>query len=293
MQPGPTLYEAERLRKERGSRGLLGAVGEPMSYAPNPLVSIIGSGLLSAQYLTGEKSPEEGLQAIASMTPALVSGLLGKAYGPIKDVIVYHGTRATKNWMDDPKWMKKFESGEDIPSGIASSTFPIDKPKGFLGGLKIMDGLGPHVGTAEAANQRLAKNQNLSSKVFDMPVLSGSTAANNRIRSMNEAYVMPFDIEPQKPFVGKSGKPYTEAQLQSRLADIAESLGFSRSDTRVYSSAYAGGPKIKAVQRAVKEKLVADGYDAIPYINSHEDRGSVSWVLLNEGLLSSPWKAKP
>jgi hypothetical protein len=54
MQPGPTLYEAERLRKERGSRGLLGAVGEPMSYAPNPLVSIIGSGLLSAQYLTGD-----------------------------------------------------------------------------------------------------------------------------------------------------------------------------------------------------------------------------------------------
>ena len=60
MQPGPTLYEAEERRKKKGSQGLLQALGEPMSYAPNPVVNALGSGLLGAQYLTGEKPLEEG-----------------------------------------------------------------------------------------------------------------------------------------------------------------------------------------------------------------------------------------
>lgn len=71
MQPGPTLYEAEERRKKKGSQGLLQALGEPMSYAPNPVVNALGSGLLGAQYLTGEKPLEEGLSALAMMTGLL------------------------------------------------------------------------------------------------------------------------------------------------------------------------------------------------------------------------------
>src|SRR5574343_541990 len=89
MQSGPTLYAAEELRKKRGSQGLLGAVGEPMSYAPGP-VGLLGNALLSAQYLTGEKPLDEGLSSLAMMT-----GLLqGTKVAPIINnaIRVYHGS---------------------------------------------------------------------------------------------------------------------------------------------------------------------------------------------------------
>lgn len=144
--------------------------------------------------------------------------------------------------------------------------------KGQLGGLKMMDGLGPHVGTAEAANERLAKNQGLSpSKAFNKPN-----------PSLEGAYIMPFDLSPNKPFVKKSGDPYTESELQSRLAALAEQLGFDKNKTRAYSSAYGAPPQMKQAQAAVRDYLKAQGYDAIPYINSHEARGSTSYVVLDE-----------
>jgi hypothetical protein len=89
MQPGPTLYEAEQLRKQKGSRGLLGAIGEPMAYAPNPIVSAIGGGLLGAQYLTGEKSPEEGAKSLSDMTAMAIGSRLP---APLRNIITYHGS---------------------------------------------------------------------------------------------------------------------------------------------------------------------------------------------------------
>jgi hypothetical protein len=64
------MYEAEQQRKRRGSHGLLGAIGEPLSYAPGP-AGLIGNAILVAQYLTGEKSAEDGLSALAMITGLL------------------------------------------------------------------------------------------------------------------------------------------------------------------------------------------------------------------------------
>src|SRR5574343_527293 len=89
MQSGPTLYAAEELRKKRGNQGLLAAVGEPMSYAPGP-VGLLRNALLGAQYLTGEKTMDEGLSGLAMMT-----GLLqGTKVAPIirNAIKVYHGS---------------------------------------------------------------------------------------------------------------------------------------------------------------------------------------------------------
>jgi hypothetical protein len=89
MQPGPTLYEAEQLHKKKGSRGLLGEIGEPLSYAPGP-VGLLGNALLSAQYATGEKPMDEGLSALAMLT-----GLMqGTKVAPImrNAIKVYHGS---------------------------------------------------------------------------------------------------------------------------------------------------------------------------------------------------------
>ena len=89
MQPGPTLYEAEQRRKKKGSQGLLGEVGEPLSYAPGPL-GLLGNALLSAQYLTGEKPMDEGLSGLSMMT-ALMQGT--KVAPIMRNAIkVYHGS---------------------------------------------------------------------------------------------------------------------------------------------------------------------------------------------------------
>lgn len=100
MQPGPTQYEAEQLRKKRGSQGLLGAIGEPMSYSPNPLVNALGSGLLGAQYLTGEKPLDEGLSALAMMT-----GLLqGTKVAPIiRNIAKLKTDNPGGEWLRDKK----------------------------------------------------------------------------------------------------------------------------------------------------------------------------------------------
>lgn len=159
---------------------------------------------------------------------------------------VFHGTRAT------------------IPDGAL---------RGPLGGKKIMDGLGPHVGTSEAANERLLTFAGLPKNAFDKPPLQGSTKAMQQERALEGANILKYDLEPSKQFLKKDGAPYTESQLQSRLTSIAEGLGFK------------GRTNSRDAQLAVRKHLLDQGYDAIPYINSVEDRGSVSWVVLKPDLL--------
>lgn len=79
LDPGPTLLRAEELRQQRGTRGLLEAVGSPLSYAPNPVVSAIGQGLLGARYLTGEADPRQGLASLSDMTAMMVGSQLPPA----------------------------------------------------------------------------------------------------------------------------------------------------------------------------------------------------------------------
>jgi hypothetical protein len=98
MQPGPTLYEAEQQRKKKGSRGLLGEIGEPLSYAPGP-VGLLGNALLGAQYMTGEKPMDEGLSALAMLT-----GLMqGTKVAPIMNNVIraYHGTKKEFDAFDE------------------------------------------------------------------------------------------------------------------------------------------------------------------------------------------------
>lgn len=146
--------------------------------------------------------------------------------------------------------------------------------QGRPGGLKMMDGLGPHVGTAEAANERLLKN-------------NGVRNWNKPSDAMDGAFVMPLDLTPKKEFVKKSGQPYTETELQSKLSDLAVKLGFDKNKTRAFSSAYPASYEMKQAQAAVRDHLRAQGYDAIPYINSHEARGSTSYVVLEPDKLKS------
>jgi hypothetical protein len=89
MQPGPTIAADRERRASKGSRGLLAALGGPMAYAPNPVVSALGNALLGAQYVTGEADPYEGARSLSDMTAMAVGSRLP---APLRNIITYHGS---------------------------------------------------------------------------------------------------------------------------------------------------------------------------------------------------------
>ena len=225
-----------------------------------------------AAYEGADVDPRDALNvALNTMGGGMLTGRGASGAG----MNVFHGTQRTKKWYDDPALMEAFKQGKDIEP----NTYPVNALKGGLGGLKMMDGLGPHVGTAEAANQRLTSYHGIPP----------SRAWKKDDPRLHEAYVMKFEMEPAKPLLKKNGQPMTEVELQSYLARRAEALGHSRDATRRYSSS-APDSGLRAAQKAVRDDLRAQGYDAIPYINSHEARGSTSWVVLDPTLLKNWWE---
>jgi hypothetical protein len=89
MQPGPTIAADRERRASKGSRGLLAALGGPMAYAPNPVVSALGNALLGAQFVTGEADPYEGARSLSDMTAMAVGSRLP---APLRNIITYHGS---------------------------------------------------------------------------------------------------------------------------------------------------------------------------------------------------------
>jgi len=220
---------------------LAGLLGQPVERA-NELAGLLSGTVPPRNFLAlRAKQVAESMQPEEIMNNFAGSGMLGPT--------VYHGT-----------------------------TRAFDGPlRGKPGGLKMMDGLGPHLGTAEAANERLLKNAGAKPNAWNKPIPEAGSP-------LDGANIRPYDLTPQKPFVKSDGNPYTESELQSRLSGIAQKLGFAKTDTRRMSQWGSGG-KLQSAQIAVKNHLREQGYDAIPYINSHEARGSTSWVVLDDDAL--------
>jgi len=186
---------------------------------------------------------------------------------------VYHGTTRLQSWYDDPVKVAKADAGQDLtPMEVAQQ--PLSQLKASTGGLKMMDGLGVHVGTPEAASQRLEQNWRQKFQQMAKPLAQGKAPG-----QLRGAHILPLEFTPEKPLTTRTGEPMTERALQSNLSRLAKRLGFP--ETRVYSRQYAGSAGLRNAQTAVKAELQRQGYDSIPYINAHEGRGSMSWVVLD------------
>lgn len=135
-----------------------------------------------------------------------------------------------------------------------------------LGGVKLMDGLGPHFGTPQAANERLQKS-------YGKGLVEG-------------ANIRPLDPIMNNPLTKKNGEPFSEAELQSYLQKIAKQLGLG--DKRLRGS--QNYPVSGDAQIAVRKHLQDQGYDGILYRNSHEDRGSISGIVFDPSQMQSAIK---
>jgi hypothetical protein len=132
LAPGPTRAKADELRKQKGSRGLLGAVGEPLSYAPNPVVAMLGQGLLGARYLTGEKEMGEGLASLSDMTAMAVGSMLPP--GLRQGVLMAAGH--AKKGGEIGKNNEMYKGGQFLPSSAATEKGKMQFPKGQRAGGK-------------------------------------------------------------------------------------------------------------------------------------------------------------
>ena len=130
-------------------------------------------------------------------------------------------------------------------------------------GPKLMDGLGAHFGSVKAAHDRLKQNV-------------GENAEN--------ANVMPVHVAIKNPPVKKDGSFMNESELQGFLSRVATNIGIPKSEHR--GMAVYGGVK-PHVYTKLKDELIRRGHDGLAYINSHEDRGSPSFVAFHPHQIKS------
>ena len=129
-------------------------------------------------------------------------------------------------------------------------------------GLQSHDLPGVHVGTLKAADDRA--RQFFGGKDYG----TKSGLANES----QAASIMPLKAKIENPFVKKGGAPHTESELRSKVNAFAK-----KNNLR--------GKYDPQIQFA---KMLKDqGHDAVPYINSKEDPGSVSYLMLKPENLRS------
>lgn len=135
-----------------------------------------------------------------------------------------------------------------------------DSFRGLGTGLKLMDGLGPHFGSCRAAHDRLHKSYG------------------KRPQDLEGASVIPVFLRIRNYPTLRTGAVMSETQLQAWLVKIAVQCGIDKHRTRAYSSAC---PLRRDTFLTLKSALIERGFDGLAYLNSHEDRGSVSHVVFD------------
>lgn len=197
----------------------------------------------------------------------------------------YHGTQA-----------KVHTSRPDL-EGAVDDFIPMQEAIPTLrrggAGLKMMDGLGVHAGTPQAADQRLTSNMGAPS--FDKLTAARARNPEKSAADLHGSYQIPLYLKTDNPLLKRDGSVMSEVELQAMLSRLAKRLGFK--DTRRFSKHSPVG-ELPAAQAAVREELQRKGFDSIPYRNSHEDRGSTSWIVLDPSQARSqfadfhPWRTK-
>lgn len=118
----------------------------------------------------------------------------------------------------------------------------------------VSDKVGSHFGTVKAANDRL-KTMPKNSKMG--------------------ANIKPVYLDIKTPFTKKGGGFYTEPEMRKKFNEIASALGVDA--------------KKRPIEAGVKvrEWLKEKGYDGVPYYNSIEDKGSISYITLSPTQIKS------
>ncbi len=134
------------------------------------------------------------------------------------------------------------------PIGVHQEALSEFTPMTSGKGAYFFDGLGTHVGSAKAAEDRFNKYW---------------AGANGELVS---GYTMPLLMKSEKQLLSPKGVPYSEGALNTYLKNTLERAGFDLKN------------RPRDAQIAARNSIGAK-YNTVPYVNKIEDKGSVSYVV--------------
>lgn len=115
-------------------------------------------------------------------------------------------------------------------------------------------GLGPHVGTKKAAEDRFMERV-------------------DTVKGNPRGYTMPLRADLSKPFLDpRTGEPFDENTLDDFLHAVQSG--------KVREYPFKGRPG--EAMPALRQKLAEEGYTHIPYVNYIEDKGNLSHIMLTD-----------
>ncbi len=155
------------------------------------------------------------------------------------------------------------------------------------GGTAWSDIPGPHVGTLEAATQRIEAK--MGSNFEAVPAWDRKTQKMIPNKLESAASILPLQMRMEKPFLDSKGKVFTEAAFGKEVEKWAKDNGYF-SNTLPQGDPLKGAPfyvRMETAQKDFANKLLAEGYDAVPYVNAVEDPNSISYLVLKPNNLRS------
>lgn len=144
---------------------------------------------------------------------------------------------------------------------------------------------GVHVGTREAANERIGHNWGDTPASFMKALQDEAQDAQIYGWKPKRPSVLPLRMRMEKPYVQASGEPFTEGQLRMQVKKLGQ-------ERKLLPQ--LGGPmpkdyweNVQQARQLMADKLLAEGHDVVPYINTVEDPGSISYLVLDPSRLRS------
>jgi hypothetical protein len=146
---------------------------------------------------------------------------------------------------------------------------------------------GAHVGTLEAATQRA---ETYSGPKFEAtPYVSNKTGVEDPTRLRTATSILPLRMRTEKPFLNPKGNPFTEKELGSVAERWAIDNGYFSTTLPKGDPLYGASHSARkeAARKGFSQYLRSEGYDVIPYVNDVEDKGNLSYLVLNPTRLRS------
>ena len=127
-----------------------------------------------------------------------------------------------------------------------------------------LDRLGPHVGTAQAAEDRYSQFYSIHPEMVDQ-----------YLSDFNETtgVTLPLKARLDRPFLNREGEPFQESELLDVMNNYADENKISDLD-------------LAADQ--FRKDLTDAGYTNVPYVNAIEDRGNISHIMLTGRTAGDP-----
>lgn len=217
-----------------------------------------------------------GLAALSALPMGRLVGKVAKNMVPTPRALAKQAAQEAERVANADKYfpIQDIFHSTQSPTGIKAFKAKIGSGTGWH------DLPGPHVGTLDAATRRatdLAGFDFKPSIAYDR-----KTGVEFPDRVELASSIIPLRMRAEKPFLDPQGQPFGEREFGREVRDWAEENGYFTQGVNPRAATQK-----KAAREAFAKKLLAEGYDVVPYINEVEDAGSLSYLVLNPNRLRS------